>query len=222
MKLIKKFLILFFILSFLFLGSFALVGDWMETFFSFEKCSDWFLSLKPFAWLIGIGALVGDIILPLPATGIMAALGNVYGFWIGFLCSFLGSFSAGVIGYFITRLLGEKGARFFASKEEREEFKAVFDKFGGIAVIFSRMLPILPEVITVLAGFAKMRLKLFIPALILGTLPTAAFFSYLGTVGRENSNFGIIVAVFLPAMIWFIVSPFLKRKLSEEKENGVG
>ncbi len=217
MQLVKKFLILFFALSFLFLASFALVGDWMETFFSFQKCSEWFLSLKPFAWLIGISALIGDILLPLPATGIMAALGNVYGFWIGFLYSFIGSFCAGMIGYFITRLFGERGAKFFASKEEREEFKNVFNKFGGIAVIFSRMLPILPEVVTVLAGFAKMRLKLFIPALILGTLPTAAFFSYLGTIGKENSNFGIIVAVFLPAIIWFIVSPVLKKKLKEDR-----
>lgn len=219
MKVLKKLFIIMFVLSFLFLGSFAIGGEWFEKIFDYQACVEWFAGVKAYAWLIGIGTLIGDIFLPLPATGIMAALGNVYGFWIGFVSSFIGSFLAGLIGYFLARFAGRHTTRRLVTDEELQEFQGLFDRWGGLAVILSRMLPVLPEVISLLAGFASMKLRTFVPALLIGTIPTAALFTFLGTVNRENSNFGIIVAVFLPAIVWLIVSPLLKRQFSKDSES---
>ncbi len=221
MKALKKPLIMMLGLSVFFVATFAISGEWFEKFFDYQACVDWFADIKPCAWLIGVGALVGDIVLPLPATGVMAALGNVYGFWSGFAFSFVGSFLAGLTGYFIARYAGRHTVGRLVTEDELQEFEGLFDRWGGYAIIFSRMLPVLPEVITILAGFAAMNLRVFVPALLLGTLPTSAFFAFLGTVGRDDSAWGIAVAVVLPAVVWVMLAPILKRiAKTEEVVNG--
>ena len=85
----KKLLILMFILSFIFLGMFALFGGQFENFFVFDQFGS--SDNKHYASLLAVLALIGDIILPLPATGIMASLGKLQGFWIGSIYSFVGT-----------------------------------------------------------------------------------------------------------------------------------
>jgi len=74
------------------------------------------------------------------------------------------------------------------SPQEIEEHHLFFDRWGGWAVIFSRLMPILPEVVILLAGFAKMNFRRFFIALMLGSIPMALFFSWLGHVSRDDSN----------------------------------
>ena len=83
MKLIFKLILLFFLLTFAFVVVYEICGQNLEILFSQEKCIAWFSRTRSFAWLMGILLLISDILLPVPATGIMAALGAVYGPWAG-------------------------------------------------------------------------------------------------------------------------------------------
>ena len=202
MKLIYKLILLMILLT----VAFALVYEWcgqsFETLFSQQKCIEWFMDIKPFAWMIGILLLISDILLPVPATGIMAALGAVYGPFVGGVASTAGSVCAGITGYGIARFLGQKASTRIASQEEIERFKFFFDNWGAYAIILARILPILPEVTTILAGLSRMKFQRFFLALMAGCLPVSFLFSWMGSYSGFSPGTGIVLAVFLPALLW--------------------
>ncbi len=210
MKLILKILAVFFIFVVLFAVSYLLFGEQIELFFSKEKCIQWFSAAKPYAWIGGILLLISDILLPVPATVIMAAAGAVYGLWPGVLISFTGSMLAGLTGYVTALFFGKKGSRYIASETEINRFKSYFDSYGGYAVILSRGVPVMPEAITILAGLSGMKFSRFSAALIAGTLPVSFFFTWLGTNEVGVFGGGLILATLIPALLWPFFIKFLK------------
>lgn len=214
MKLFLKVVGIILLLAVIFGMQFELWGEQFERLFNQEQCARWFAQAKPYAWAFGIGLLVGDLVLPIPATGIMAALGSVYGIFPGALISVAGSAGAGITGYTLARIVGKRGTRLLASDEEIERFQTVFNRWGGSAIIISRIMPILPEVMTILAGFAKMNTGRFLAALFLGTVPTCFLFAYLGYASRTDPGYGVIVAILIPLAIWplFLKFAFAKRQ----------
>lgn len=190
---------------------FALWGDWFERLFSQEACVQWFAGARPYAWAIGIALLIGDLLLPVPATGVMAALGAVYGWAFGTLFSIAGSMAAGTAGYLAARLFGQKAATRLASADELDRFRRWFDRWGAAAIIPSRALPILPEVTSVLAGMAAMDFSRFLISLALGTVPTCALFAYVGHASRDIPAVGIAAAALLPLAIWPLAVRLIQR-----------
>lgn len=75
-------------------------------------------------------------------------------------------------------------------------------------------MPILPEVMTILAGLAKMNIGKFLGALFLGTIPTSFLFTYLGYASRTEPGYGVIFAVFIPLAIWPL---FLKFAFAKDR-----
>ena len=214
MKLFFKVFALFAVFAALFMLGFELWGEPLERLFNQQECSRWFAEIRPYAWAIGIGLLVADLFLPIPATGIMAALGSVYGLLAGALISIVGSAGAGITGYVLARLVGIRVTRFMVSEQEIKRFNALFNAWGGFGIIISRIMPILPEVMTILAGFAKMTFGRFLAALLMGTIPTCFLFSYLGHVSRNDPGYGVIVAVIIPLVIWplFLKFAFVREE----------
>ncbi len=208
-KLCLKITALVFFLAGLFVAGYELWGETFDILFNREACIAWFGSLKGIAWAWGIGLLVSDIVLPVPASGIMAALGNVYGVFIGTLLSIIGSALAGITGYLVARVAGRNATRFLASDEELERFRLLFEQWGGAAIIVSRSLPILPEVMTILAGFAGMGFLRFLTALLLGTVPTSLLFAYIGHMSRSEPGYGITLAILLPVLAWPVFLKFI-------------
>ncbi|WP_020585333.1 TVP38/TMEM64 family protein [Desulfobacter curvatus] len=202
MRLIFKLILLFLLLTFAFVIVYEICGQSFESLFSQERCIEWFSRIKPLAWIIGIVLLISDILLPVPATGIMAALGAVYGPWGGGAASAAGSVCAGLIGYFIAKFFGQKASTRIASQEEVERFKLFFDRWGSYAVILSRIMPIIPEVTAILAGFSGMNFRRFLLALTAGSLPVSFLFFWMGSYSGFKPGIGILLAVLLPAFLW--------------------
>ncbi len=202
MRMLVKIVILTVLLSLIFLIGFFLWGESLTKFFAQQKLIDWFMTIKPYAWIIGIALLVSDLFLPIPATPVMAALGAVYGTWVGTIVGFVGSCLAGFCGYFIARFLSKGMLRLIASETEVSQFQGFFDAWGGVAIIVSRMLPILPEVMTLLAGLSKMKIGRFSLALSLGTLPTTFLYAYLGYTAKSDPLYAVIGATILPLAVW--------------------
>ncbi len=202
MSFFAKILTITVLLALLFALGFALWGEEFEILFNQQACVAWFSRIKPYAWLLGIALLIGDLILPVPATGIMASLGVVYGFWLGTLFSITGSLAAGFIGYGLARFAGRKFTLLITDQEEIDRFQHLFNSWGGAAIIVSRIMPIMPEVMTILAGFAKMNLIRFSMALLSGTIPTCFLFVYLGSSTRAEPVWGMAAAVLLPLLVW--------------------
>lgn len=205
MKLTIKLLLIFVVLGLVFAIEFALVGDYFDVLFNQEQCRQWFARSRPVAWAIGIALLLSDILLPIPASGVMAALGTVYGIWLGATISAIGSMGAAYTGYLLARFAERRWLHILASPEEMARFKGFFDQWGGWAIIISRAMPILPEIIAILAGMAGMKNSRFAGALVLGTVPTCLFFSAIGHGAQATPWYGMALAVALPLLLWPVV-----------------
>ena len=212
MKLASKVLIIAVLLAGLFALTFVWWGEAMEKSFSGEAFVATMGGAKQVGWLMGLALLVVDLVLPVPATGVMSALGTMYGFWLGWLVGAAGSTLAATAGYGLVRLGGGRIAHRLASPKELDEFRCLFDRWGPLAIIASRAMPILPEVMAVLAGLARMRLRTFLPAVLAGTVPVAGLFAWWGShAGAEAPGTSFLVAVGAPLILWALALPVLRR-----------
>ena len=69
---------------------FVFWGEVFERMFDLQGARQWLESLGPWAWLGGIALLVSDLVLPIPGTVVMSALGLRYGWFVGGLVSTAG------------------------------------------------------------------------------------------------------------------------------------
>ena len=112
--------------------------------------------------------LAADLFLPLPGTLIMSALGYVYGPVGGGLLATVGSFLGGTLGYGLCRLLGRGAARRLLGEKDLEKGERLFASVGGWIVVLSRWLPLVPEVVSCMAGLTRMPARSFLLALLCG------------------------------------------------------
>jgi uncharacterized membrane protein YdjX (TVP38/TMEM64 family) len=67
-----------------------------------QEASDAVLTLRQYeswAWAVGIALIWADLVLPIPQTGAIAALGIIYGTLLGGLLGSLGLITGGLLGY---------------------------------------------------------------------------------------------------------------------------
>ena len=184
---------------------------WDETFtrlFSGEEMVAWLRARGGFGWAAGILLLVSDLFLPIPGTGVMAAVGFVYGAWIGGLVSATGSFLSGMLAYGLCRGFGHGVALKLAGAADLEKGERLFARSGGWIVALSRCLPLLPEVIACLAGVAQMPLRKFSVALACGCVPVGFIFAGIGSL-RPGLAIGLSLA--LPPVLWLIAGRLMRR-----------
>ncbi|MEM7147993.1 MAG: hypothetical protein AAF591_23015, partial [Verrucomicrobiota bacterium] len=69
-------------------------------------------------------------------------------------------------------------------------------------VLLSRWLPLMPEVVACMAGVARMRARVFFPALACGTVPMAFIFAWVGRYGREEPVVAVVLSIVIPVILW--------------------
>ncbi|MFZ4767701.1 MAG: hypothetical protein ACOYMN_22360, partial [Roseimicrobium sp.] len=62
---------------------FILLGSWIDSALNLRSVADGLAKLGPWGWLGGLALLVSDLILPIPSTVIISALGLAYGWAVG-------------------------------------------------------------------------------------------------------------------------------------------
>lgn len=203
---------LFLGLALLVLIPFAIWGEGLERLFSGEAIIARLEDYGRWAWAAGIALLMGDLLLPLPATAIMAGLGYVYGVFWGGLIGSGGSFLAGSLGYGICRLVGRGAARRILGDRDLERGERMFRDVGGWLVVLSRWLPVFPEVIACMAGLTRMPAGRFFAALACGSVPLGFAFAAVGAAGIERPALAIALSALAPPALWLAVRPaFLAR-----------
>ena len=78
-------------------------------------------------------------------------------------------------------------------------------------MVLSRWLPIMPEVVSCMAGLSRMSVRIFLSALVVGCLPLAFTFSVIGDTGRDHPRLTMALSVLAPALIWLAVRPVIIR-----------
>lgn len=207
----------FLLLMALILGIWAVWGGSYEERFTLAGAVEVLESSGGLAWLFGWGLLVSDVVLPIPGTVVMSALGWVYGIFLGGLLAAFGSFIAGMTAYGLGRTLGHRGAVFLLGERDFERGRKLFEHGGGWLVCLSRALPLLPEAVACTAGLVRMPVKRFMLALACGSVPMGFVFAWIGATGKDAPLLAIVLSLALPVVLW-VLSRLLSRRLEMRVE----
>lgn len=164
--------------------------------------------------------LPGDSLLF--AAGAFAALGDLHLAWLFFLLA-----GAAILGdtvnYWVGHAVGERaysGQLRFVKKEHLDRTHAFYEKYGGMAVVLGRFVPIVRTFVPFVAGVGAMTYPKFIAFNVIGGvvwtglfLTTGYFFGNIPVV-KENFSLvvlGIIAVSVLPMVIEFAKARWGKR-----------
>lgn len=157
--------------------------------------------LERAGWLsaaIGVTLLAVDVLLPIPSNIIMIAHGALFGTLVGTLLSLAGSMAAAAAGFWI----GRRGGPLLAMAvpaDERARANVILERWGVLAIVVSRPLPLLAETITVLAGASPLGWGRAMVAALIGSLPPCLFYAWAGaaSIGFEGGAlvFGAVVVL---------------------------
>lgn len=154
------------------------------------------------AWAVGIGLVWADLVLPVPQTAIIAALGMVYGAGVGGLVGSFALLTSGLLAYCLMR---SHARRFFvrlAGQGSLDKLGVFFDRSGTWAIVLTRSLPYsIPEAMTCLAGLSRMPFAQFLTALVLGSVPTAFVFAGVGAGWAEQPLLALALSYVLPVAL---------------------
>ena len=204
-------IILVLVLLALIVVPFAIWGGRFDAALSVEGARGWMEQYGRWAWLAGIALLVADIVLPIPSTVVMSALGWMYGWWWGGLICTAGSMLAGIVAYGMCRVLGRPAARWIAGEAGLARGEELFAKGGGWLVALSRWTPVLPEAVACLAGIVRMPWRTFLVALICGSLPLGFAFAAIGQVGQDRPGLALLLSGAVPVLLWLVAGRLVKK-----------
>jgi uncharacterized membrane protein YdjX (TVP38/TMEM64 family) len=188
--------------------------------FTGDAAVTWIRGWGAWGWLAVIGLLMSDLFLPIPATPVMSAAGYLFGPWIGGFVGSTGSVASGLLGYWLCRGFGRGFAAWLAGEKEMSEHETLFRRSGPWLVAASRWLPLLPEVVSCLAGLTLMPARTFTLALICGSVPMSFVYAAIGASGQDNPRLAIGLSVLVPPLLWAVVRFFLRRQGSEYHSGG--
>jgi uncharacterized membrane protein YdjX (TVP38/TMEM64 family) len=147
--------------------------------------------------LAGVGLLVVDVVLPVPSSLVMTLHGALFGVLAGTLLSLAGSLGAALVGYAI----GRRSAPFLerhVTLAERERAERLLGRWGLVAVIASRPIPLLAETVAMMAGVTAIDLTRFVLAAAIGSLPPALVYAIAGSAAADlNATFLVFLAIVL-------------------------
>lgn len=168
---------------------------------------------------LGVGLLIADVVLPVPSSLVMVAHGALFGVVLGTLLSLLGSLGAALFGFAI----GRRGGRFLervVSPEERARAEYLLGRWGALAIIVTRPIPVLAETVAIMAGASSLGWSKLALASLAGSLPPALLYALTGAaVASFGSTALMLVAVLLVAgLFWMagrLFEPFLIARNGE-------
>jgi len=197
-------LLAFFLASFLLCRHFGILTD--------ESLRAWLGSLPPGRVLGAVAALLAaDLVLPVPSTVVLTAGGASAG-WLGTaIAGAIGMLAGNLTGYWLCRLFGQKAFARLVKPAEAERFGRWLDRWGPAALLISRLVPMMAETLSCLAGAGRMAFGRFLAALVAGTIPVAVFFAAWG----ERGPYALWVSLAVPAAGWLAFAIFSRKTAVE-------
>jgi uncharacterized membrane protein YdjX (TVP38/TMEM64 family) len=166
-----------------------------------EEANDALLMLRKYgnvSWAVGIALIWADLVLPIPQTAVIAALGITYGALFGGLLGSIGLITGGLLGYGLMLT----SARRFAGPRSLDKMQRLFDRGGAWAIVLTRSLPYsVPEAMVFLAALAGMPLRKFTAAMTIGSVPTAFAFAAIGAGWADQPILALAVSYVLPILL---------------------
>jgi len=183
------------------------------------------LLVEPTPWLsrggvpaatLGVALLIADVLLPVPSSLVMIAHGALFGVVGGTLLSLGGSTGATMLGFWLGRRGGSWLER-LVPPEERERADYLLKRWGTLAIIVTRPVPLLAETIAIMAGASPMGWGRTALAALAGSLPPALLYALTGaSVGKfQNTALVFVFVILVAGFFWMFgrtVEPYLASR----------
>ena len=183
-----------------------------------QNASDAVLMLRKYdawAWAVGIALIWADLVLPVPQTVVIAALGIIYGTVLGGLLGSVGLITSGLLGYVLMLTSARRMVKCFVSPRSLNKMDSLLERAGAWAIVLTRSLPYsIPEAIVFLAGLAGMPMGKFTMALTVGSVPTAFAFAAIGAGWADQPIMVLTVSYVLPMLLLPIALYLMRLRAS--------
>jgi uncharacterized membrane protein YdjX (TVP38/TMEM64 family) len=160
---------------------------------------------------IEVGVLAADLLLPVPSS-MVATLGGAHlGVVIGTACAWLGMTAGAMVGWWLGRTAGAASLSSLTLAEQ-ERLTRQQRRFGPLAVVLTRPLPLVAEAAALMAGASGMSWRDFLIAAGSGNLAIALVWSLAGALGRQADSLQWVLmgSLAVPVAITWLV---LRRSL---------
>lgn len=154
---------------------------------------------------LGVGLLIADVVLPVPSSIVMVAHGALFGVLWGTVLSLIGSTGAAVFGFAIGRR-GGRAMEWIVTPAERERASSVLERWGTLAIIITRPVPVLAETVAIIAGTSSMSWGSLIIASVAGSLPPALLYALTGAAVADLQSTALmfVVVLLVAGLFWLI------------------
>jgi uncharacterized membrane protein YdjX (TVP38/TMEM64 family) len=181
--------------------------------------------LQQAGWLaatIGVSLLALDVVLPVPSNIVMIAHGALFGIVAGTLLSLLGSMLASLVAFWI----GRRGGRLLSlavPADERAHADAILARWGVVAIVVSRPLPLLAETILVLAGASQMTWRTAMVSTFVGSVPLCLFYAWAGaaSIGFEGGAIVLGLTIVLAAVVGLTIRQIEQARMRSSQPASV-
>ena len=192
----------------------ALFGVALALGMPVEDARPWMGAGGTGAALVGVTLLIVDVALPVPSSGVMMLHGLLFGLWTGAALSLIGSLGAAAVGFALGRA-GNGWIRRLVTPEEHDRAGRLLARYGTLAVVASRPVPMLAETVMILAGASPMPWGRAMLAALAGTIPAALAYA---AVGAAAASLRAGTAVFVGVVLIGGVFWWWGRRAGEEME----
>jgi uncharacterized membrane protein YdjX (TVP38/TMEM64 family) len=145
---------------------------------------------------VGVGLLIADVVLPVPSSLVMVAHGALFGVVWGTTLSLFGSVGAAMFAFAIGRRGGRLMER-LVTPAEHARASNVLARWGTLAIIVTRPVPLLAETVAIIAGTSSMSWRSVVIASLAGSLPPALLYALTGAAVANFQSTALMFGVVL-------------------------
>lgn len=148
------------------------------------------------AWgvLLYFGVMtIQSLLVPIPSELVLLASGLLWTMVGGTIVGFIGSIFTGFLAYYVTLKGGRPIAEKLVPKKFLDPLDMLIKKYGFAFILVMRAIPFMSyDPISYASGLLKIDFKKYMIATIIGSLPRALFYAFLGTLllGNIGGNAG--------------------------------
>lgn len=136
-----------------------------------------------------------DAVLPAPASLLMVANGALFGFVPGAALSTAGSLAASLLAFTLGRWTRRTLWRGDAQSLSRA--RDLLDRWGLMAVVLSRPVPLLAESLAVVAGAGSLSARRFLAASLAGAIPASLVYAWIGAAASGGRPLLLLAGAYL-------------------------
>jgi uncharacterized membrane protein YdjX (TVP38/TMEM64 family) len=164
--------------------------------------------------ILAVALLTLDAVLPVPASLVMVASGALYGTVTGALLALLGRVLMALSGYAIGQRGGPLVAR-LVPPDGRDRADGLLRRWGTLAIVVTRPVPLLAETMTILAGVSEIGWARVAAAAFVGSVPEAVLYAGSGALAHSVEEAARIwVALLILTCTLWIIGRWANRRIA--------